>query len=158
MRIAEYIRKYRLFWLYGGSMALLLALLKWMELKYIVYSHAFEIYAGLIALLFLGLGIWFSRKLTRPKVETRIVEKPVYIAASTPFTRNEQACIDLGLSERELEVLELMAAGCSNQEIAGRLFLSLNTVKTHAARLFEKLEVQRRTQAVEKGKRMGLIP
>lgn len=151
-------RKHKTIWLYGASLALLLLLLKWLELKFIIYDHAFEIYAGGIALIFTFLGIWLSRKLTSPKVETRIVEKQVYIDPTIPFELNQQEMDVLGISTRELEVLQLMAKGLSNQEIAAQLFLSLNTVKTHAARLFEKLDVQRRTQAIEKGKRIGLIP
>lgn len=142
---------------YGLSLAVLLALMKWLELRFVIYDHAFEIYAGAIALLFTGLGIWLAIKLTRPKVETKIVEKPVYIRDSGHFIINDTALRELGISSREQEVLQLMAEGLSNREIGGRLFVSENTVKTHAARVFEKLEVQRRTQAVEKAKRMGLI-
>lgn len=142
---------------YGLSLAVLLALMKWLELRFVIYDHAFEIYAGAIALLFTGLGIWLAIKLTRPKVETKIVEKPVYIRETGDFVLNETVMRELGISFREQEVLQLMAEGLSNREIGGRLFVSENTVKTHAARVFEKLDVQRRTQAVEKAKRMGLI-
>jgi ATP/maltotriose-dependent transcriptional regulator MalT len=154
----DLFRKYKTVWLYGSSLALLLLLLKWLELKFVIYDHAFELYAGSIAILFTGLGIWLSKKLSKPRIEQRIVEKTVFRDPSLPFAVNEKEMSKLGISQREREVLQLMAEGLSNQEIADRLFVSLNTVKTHAARLFEKLDVQRRTQAVERGKQAGLIP
>ncbi|MDT3403851.1 DNA-binding CsgD family transcriptional regulator [Mucilaginibacter terrae] len=141
---------------YGLLMAIMLFVLKWLELKLIIIQHSFEIYAGIIAVIFTGLGIWLALKLARPKQNTVVVEKPVYVN-NTDFTFNEAALTQLNMSRRELEVLQLMAEGLSNQEIAERLFVSLNTIKTHSARLFEKLEVKRRTQAIEKAKRMSLI-
>ncbi|MBL0883032.1 MAG: DNA-binding response regulator [Chitinophagaceae bacterium] len=153
----NFFYKYKTVGLYGLSLAILLLLLRWLELKFLIYEHSFEIYAGIIALFFTGLGIWLSRKLTRPKTETRIVEKTVYRDPSLPFEVNRKEMDALGISERELEVLQLMSQGMSNQEIGANLFVSLNTVKTHAARIFEKLDVQRRTQAVEKAKKIGLI-
>jgi DNA-binding CsgD family transcriptional regulator len=153
----SFFNKYKTIGLYGISLAVLLLLLRWLELKFLIYKNAFEIYAGIIALFFTGLGIWLSRKLTRPKTETRIIEKTVYRDPSLPFEVNSREMEALGISERELEVLQLMSQGMSNQEIGDTLFVSLNTVKTHAARIFEKLEVQRRTQAIEKAKKIGLI-
>ena len=148
--------------LYGLGFALLLALLKWLEWRFILISHALEIYVGLVALLFTLLGVWVALKLARPKVEVRtvVVEKEVevYIQPGRPFTFNETEANNRGLSTRELEVLQLMAEGLSNREIAGRLFVSLNTVKTHSSNLFEKMDVKRRTQAVEKAKRLSIIP
>lgn len=149
--------KYKTVGLYGLSLAILLLLLRWLELKFLIYQHSFEIYAGMIALFFTGLGIWLSQKLTRPKTETRVIEKTVYRDPSLPFEINRKEMELLGISERELEVLQFMSQGMSNQEIGAQLFVSLNTVKTHAARIFEKLDVQRRTQAVEKAKKIGLI-
>ncbi|MEN9298304.1 MAG: hypothetical protein RLZZ429_617 [Bacteroidota bacterium] len=153
----SFFNKYKTIGLYGISLAVLLLLLRWLELKFLIYKNAFEIYAGIIALFFTGLGIWLSRKLTHPKTETRIIEKTVYRDPSLPFEVNSKEMEALGISERELEVLQLMSQGMSNQEIGDALFVSLNTVKTHAARIFEKLEVQRRTQAIEKAKKIGLI-
>ncbi len=153
----SFFNKYKTVGLYGLSLAVLLLLLRWLELKFLIYEHSFEIYAGMIALFFTGLGIWLSRKLTQPKTETRIIEKMVYRDPSLPFEVNRKEMEALGISERELEVLQLMSQGMSNQEIGAQLFVSLNTVKTHAARIFEKLDVQRRTQAVEKAKKIGLI-
>jgi NarL family two-component system response regulator LiaR len=141
--------------IYGGSLALLLLLLRWLELRFVIIDHAFEIYIGAIALIFTVLGIWLALKLMKPK--TVVVEKQVYIA-NTDFTLNETELEKLGISRRELEVLELMSLGLSNQEIAEKLFVSLNTVKTHTSKLFEKLDVKRRTQATEKAKRLGLVP
>jgi ATP/maltotriose-dependent transcriptional regulator MalT len=143
--------------MYGGSLAVLLFLMKWLEYRFILIDHAFEIYIGAIAVVFTSLGIWLALKLSSPKVKTIQVEKEVYIYANDNFVLNETALTQLNLSKREMEVLQLMADGLSNQEIATRLFLSLNTVKTHSSRLFEKLEVERRTQAVDKAKKLGII-
>lgn len=159
------LHKYKQFILYGLSLAALLFLLQWFEYRFIVVSYSFEIYIGFIAVLFTSLGIWLAIKLTRPKiktiVETVIVEKEIYIEPQTmvvnPFVTNEEERLKLGLSNRELEVLNLMSEGLSNQEIADSLFVSLNTIKTHTSKLFEKMEVKRRTQAVEKAKRLNII-
>jgi DNA-binding CsgD family transcriptional regulator len=144
--------------LYGVSLAILLFLLRWLEFRFIILEHSFEIYAGAIAVLFTVLGIWLALQLNKPRVLTKIVEKEVYIATPTNFVLNENALSELGLSTRELEVLQLMAVGKSNQEIADNLFVSLNTIKTHSSRLFEKMEVKRRTQAIELGKKLSIIP
>ncbi len=143
--------------LYGACLALLLFLLRWFEFRFLVLSHSMDIYIGLIALVFMGLGIWLALKLAKPKKETIIIEKEVHIPAQKDFTFNEAEAERIGLSKRELEVLQLLSEGLSNAEIAERLFVSLNTIKTHTSKIFEKLEVKRRTQAVEVGKRSGLI-
>ncbi|MFM9910849.1 MAG: response regulator transcription factor [Chitinophagaceae bacterium] len=158
MPIRNFFLKNKMIVLYGISLALLLFLLKWLELKFIIFDHALEVYVGAIAIVFTGLGIWLALKLIKPAMKTIIVEKEVYINKSDPFTLNQQQLVKLGLSKRELEVLQLMADGMSNVEIAAQLFVSLNTIKTHTSKLFEKMEVKRRTQAVEKAKRLGLIP
>lgn len=156
--------KHKLIMLYGAALAALLLLLKWLQLRFIIIDHAFELYAGAIALIFTGLGIWLALKLTKPKVTTVIVEKEVYLPQEVPvtlngaFQLNEQALSKCGISKRELEVLQLIAQGLSNREIAERLYVSLNTVKTHSSNLFLKLDVKRRTQAIEKAKRLSLIP
>lgn len=154
----NFFKKNKLTLLYGASLALLLVLLKWLELRFVVIDHAFEIYVGAIAVIFTALGIWLALKLTKPKVKTVVVEKEVYVNNPEGFTPNEREIEKLGLSKRELEVLQGMARGLSNQEIAAQLFLSLPTIKTHAAKLFEKLDVKRRTQAVEKARQLGIIP
>ena len=151
--------------LYSISLAFLLFLLKWLELRFIIFEHSFEIYIGFIAVIFTGLGIWLALKLsrrdtlgTKPKIETVVVEKEVYVARNEIFVLDSSLVSQLELSKRELEILGLLAQGHSNQEIATKLFVSLSTVKTHIQNLFEKLEVKRRMQAVEKAKRLSLIP
>jgi DNA-binding CsgD family transcriptional regulator len=142
--------------LYAVALALLLFLLKWLELKLIIVDNAYEIYMGAIAVFFTVLGIWLALKLTKPK--TVVVEKQVYVNNGPEFIINQTEVEKLGLSKRELDVLQLMAEGLSNKEISERLFVSLNTIKTHSAKVFEKMEVKRRTQAVEMGKRLSIIP
>ncbi|MDP4218621.1 MAG: LuxR C-terminal-related transcriptional regulator [Bacteroidota bacterium] len=139
-------------------MAFLLFLLRWLELRFILFDHLFEIYIGFIAVIFTALGIWLALKLSKPKIETVVVEKEVYVNRNEPFVLDRSLVSQLELGKRELEILNLMARGHSNQEIAAKLFISLSTVKTHIQSLFEKLEVKMRTQAVEKDKRLSLIP
>lgn len=148
-------RKTHIFW-YSISLCALLFILNWLKLRLVIIDHAFEIYAGAIALIFTGLGIWLALKLTKPKVKTVVVEQPVYITQHN-FVLNEQELNKLQISKRELEVLQLMSEGLSNKEMADRLFLSVSTIKTHANNLFGKLDVTRRTQAISKGKQLGLI-
>jgi len=152
------LAKYKHPILYGISLAILLFLLKWLQYRFVIIDHALEIYIGAIALIFTALGIWLALKLAKPKIHTVVVEKEIYKTPATAFTINEDQLAKLGLSKRELEVLQLIAEGLSNQEIAARLFVSLNTIKTHSSRIFEKLDVKRRTQAIEKAKRLNLIP
>lgn len=147
---------YKLILLYGISLAGLLFLMRWLEFRLLLIDHATELYAAIIAVVFTILGIWLARHLSKPK--TVLVEKTVYVGNAETFQRNEAVIGQLGLSKRELEVLELMARGLSNNEMAESLFVSLNTIKTHCSRVFEKLEVKRRTQAVESAKRLGIIP
>jgi DNA-binding CsgD family transcriptional regulator len=156
--IIKAVIKNRHILLYGISLALLLFLLKWLELRFIIMSHAYEVYIGAIAIIFTALGIWLAHKLMKPKVQTVVVEKEVYVNNTDSFTLNEKEVDNLGLSKRELQVLQLMSQGLSNQEIAATLFISLSTVKTHTSKLFEKMDVKRRTQAIEQAKRTGLIP
>jgi DNA-binding NarL/FixJ family response regulator len=144
--------------LYSLSLAILLFVLRWLEIRFIIIDHALEIYVGAIALIFTGLGIWLSFKLVNRKPETKIVEKTVYLENEPNFMLNQEEIEKTGLSKRELEVLQLMAEGLSNEEIAERLYVSLNTIKTHTSRVFEKLDVKRRTQAIEKAKRLRVIP
>ncbi|TPD73501.1 helix-turn-helix transcriptional regulator [Flavobacterium microcysteis] len=153
----EFFQKYKSTILYGFSLAVLLFLMKWLEFRLIVIDHALEIYIGSIAVVFTALGIWLALKLTKPKKETIIVEKEIYVN-DAEFVQDRNQLEKLNLSKREMEVLELIAQGCSNQEIASQLFVSLPTIKTHSSKLFEKLDVNRRTQAVEKAKRLKLIP
>jgi DNA-binding CsgD family transcriptional regulator len=144
--------------IYGLCGGLLIVLLKLIEYRFLVVEHSIEIYGGLVAAVFAGLGIWLGLKLTKKK-ETVIVNvvKEIPVAAE-PFAVNGARLRELGITPREREILELIANGLSNREIAERLFVSENTVKTHSSRLFDKLSAKRRTQAVQIGKELGLIP
>jgi DNA-binding CsgD family transcriptional regulator len=142
--------------LYGVIGGLLVALLKVIEYRYLVLEHSIEIYGGLIAALFAGLGIWLGLRLTRSKMTVIVREIPV--PTEIPFVRDTRAVETLGVTPRELEILELIASGLSNKEIADRIYVSENTVKTHSRRLFDKLGARRRTQAVQLGKERRLIP
>ena len=141
--------------IYGICGVLLIVLLKLIEYRFLVVEHSIEIYGGLVAAVFAGLGIWLGLKLTKKK-ETVIVKEVQ--AAAQPFSVNETRLRELGITRREREILELIATGLSNREIAAKLFVSENTVKTHSSRLFDKLSAKRRTQAVQIGKELGLIP
>ena len=143
---------------YSLSLAFLLFLLNWLKLRFIIFDHAFEIYIGCIALIFTALGIWLALKLSKPKLKTVVVEKEVYVNRNENFVLNTSLVSELELSKREMEILNLLAQGHSNQEIAALLFVSLSTVKTHNQNLFDKLDVKRRIQAVEKAKSLCLIP
>ena len=134
--------------LYGTALAALTALLKFIEYRYLVRDLALEFYLGLVAVLFTGLGVWAGLKLTR--------KQTVVIAPN--FMRNDAEIERLGISKREFEVLELIAEGLSNQEIAEKLFVSLNTVKTHSSNLFMKLDARRRTEALRRAKELRLLP
>ena len=142
--------------IYGLCGGVLIAVLKVVEYRFLVVEHSVEIYGGLIALLFACLGIWLGLKLTRKKEV--VVFKEVLVSNTAPFVVNEGKLRELGVTRRELVILELIANGMSNREIAAKLFVSENTVKTHSSRLFEKLSAKRRTQAVQIGKEIGLIP
>jgi DNA-binding CsgD family transcriptional regulator len=142
--------------IYGLCGGLLILVLQLIEFRFIVVEHSIEIYGALIAMLFAGVGIWLGLKITRKKEVVVLKEVPVRV--SQPFALNEGRLKDLGITKRELEILELIAQGMSNREIAEKLFVSENTVKTHSSRLFDKLSAKRRTQAVQIGKELGLIP
>ncbi|MCC6652080.1 MAG: response regulator transcription factor [Candidatus Eisenbacteria bacterium] len=153
--------------LYGLLGGVLIAALKMVEYRYLVLEHSLEMYGGIVAALFSVMGIWLGRKLTRTReklvvreVAVRVevpVEVRVPVPASGPFVRNEERVRELLLTPRELEILEALAAGLSNKEMADQLFVSENTVKTHAARVFAKLGARRRTQAVQLAKEAGII-
>ena len=141
--------------IYGLVGGVLITVLKWTEYRFLVVEHSYEIYGGLIAATFAILGIWLGLKLTgKPKV----IVKEVPVPAAGPFTPDEKKREGLGITRREFEILELIAQGMSNREIAEKLFVSENTVKTHSSRVFDKLGARRRTQAVQLGKEFGLLP
>jgi NarL family two-component system response regulator LiaR len=136
--------------LYSAALALLVFLLKFVEYRYFVRDLSLEFYIGLVAVLFTVIGIWAGLKITGKK--TVVITQPAAV-----FKVNEDQLRQLGISKREYEVLELMARGLSNQEIGDQLFVSLNTVKTHSSNLFLKLDVKRRTQAIQKAKELHLL-
>ena len=142
--------------LYGLIGGILIAALKWMEYRFLVIEHSVEIYGGLIAATFAVLGIWLGLKLTGR--QERVVIKEVPVPTGEPFLPNDSKREALGITPRELEILQLIAQGMSNREIAEKLFVSENTVKTHSSRVFDKLGAKRRTQAVQFGKEFRLIP
>ena len=146
-------RNILIFGLCGG---LLIAALRLIEYRFLIVSHSLEIYGGLVALVFAGVGIWLGLKFTRK--EEVVVIREVSVPAPSTFVLNERKQEELGITKRELEILSLIASGLSNREIAEKLFVSENTVKTHSSRLFEKMNAKRRTQAVQIGKESGLIP
>lgn len=133
----------RLVAVYGAILAAASLLLRWLEYRYLVRTYSFEVYVALVALAFLGLGVWAGARLFR--------------RTSAPFTPNARVQQSLGISSRELEVLQLLAAGRSNKEIARELRVSPNTVKTHVSSLYEKLEVKRRTEAIRRARELGMI-
>jgi ATP/maltotriose-dependent transcriptional regulator MalT len=138
-------------------MAILVFALKWLQWKFLIVDNALEIYVGLIAVFFTILGVWVATQLVKPKIQTLIVEKEVYITQSGEFTINETELKKLSLSSREYEMLQLLAKGYSNSDIGENLFLSLSTVKTHISNLFTKMDVKSRTQAIAKAKRLKII-
>ena len=142
--------------LYGLAGGLLIALLKVLEYKHFVRAYPTEIYGGLVAAIFAALGIYFGMRLARSREV--VVVKEVRVPEDGPFVLDAGKLAELGITRREHEILGLIAEGLSNREIGERLFVSENTVKTHSSRLFAKLGVNRRVQAVQKGRELGLIP
>lgn len=143
--------------IYALALAALTALLKIIEYKYLIHDMSLEMYMGIIAVFFTVFGVWAGIKLIGGK-KTVIKEVPIPISTGGEFILNERELNNLNISTREYEVLEGMSKGLSNQEIANELFISLSTVKTHAANLYVKLDVKRRTQAVQRAKELSLIP
>ena len=150
-----------IFGLVGG---LLIATLQYTEYRFVVIEHSVELYSALVAILFSAFGIWLGLRITRRRETIRetVVVKEVLVPAEAspqkPFAPNLGRQQSLGITARELEILNLVARGLSNREIATQLFVSENTVKTHCARAFDKLGAARRTQAVLRGKELGLLP
>ena len=143
---------------YGIVGGVLIAGLKLVEYRFLVVEHSLEIYGGLVAAIFSAVGIWLGLKLTRTRETVIVKEVPVVVAVDAPVEPDQARAGQLGITPRELEILALIAAGLSNREIAERLFVSENTVKTHSSRLFGKLNARRRTEAVRIAKTSGLIP
>lgn len=144
---------------YGIAGGLLIAALRFAEYRFVVVEHSIEIYAALIAAVFAGVGVWLGLTITRKEiVKEQVVVKEVPAAADVPFAVDHARLRELAITPRELEILGLLARGMSAREMAAALFVSENTVKTHTARLFDKLGVNRRIKAVEAGRTFGLIP
>ncbi len=141
-----------IFGIVGG---VLVTLLQWTEYRFLVIEHSFEIYGALVAAMFAGLGIWLGIRLNARRQD--VVVREIVVGRDDAFVRNERKREELGITPRELEILGLVAQGLSNREIAGKLFVSENTVKTHCSRAFEKLGAKRRTQAVQLGRELGLL-
>ena len=152
--------------IFGFVGGLLIATLKYTEYRFVIIEHSVELYTALIAILFAAFGIWLGLRITRRRETIRetIVVKEVLVPAEAPslpqapFAPDSARQQTLGITARELEILTLIARGLSNREIATQLFVSENTVKTHCARTFDKLGAARRTQAVLRGKELGLLP
>lgn len=146
-----------LFGLVGG---VLIATLQYSEYRFIVIEHSVELYVALVAALFAAFGIWLGLRITRRRetVVVREIHVPAEPATSEFFAPNAATQENLAITPRELEILTLVARGLSNREIASQLFVSENTVKTHCAHVFDKVGAARRTQAVQRGKELGLLP
>jgi len=142
--------------LFGLLAGVLIAGLRLIEYRWLVLQHSVEIYGALVAAIFSAVGIWLGRRLTRRP--EKVVIREVLVPAPAGFIRDEHKLTSLGITPRELEILELIAEGLSNREIAERVHVSENTVKTHSSRVFDKLGARRRTQAVQLGKELRLIP
>ena len=153
---SQKVRLWRHIILFGLAGGFVITLLKWTEYRYLVMEHSIEIYGGLTAATFAAFGIWLGLRLTRKQIVLKEVQ--ILVPAGQPFAVNSRKLEELEITPRELEILELIAKGLSNREIAEKLFVSENTVKTHSSRVFDKLGAKRRTQAVQLGKEFGLIP
>jgi two-component system, NarL family, response regulator LiaR len=143
--------------LYGFLLAILVFALKLLQWKFLIVDNSIDIYIGLIAVFFTILGVWVATQLVKPKVQTVVVEKEVYVTQPEEHTINETELKKFNLSSREYEVLQLLAKCYSNADISQNLFLSLSTVKTHVSNLLVKMDVKSRTQAIEKAKRLKII-
>jgi len=144
--------------IYGIVGGALIAALQWMQYRFLVVEHSLEIYGGLVAVTFAGVGIWLGLKLTAKRETVVVREVSVAAPVGVEFVADEKRREELGITRREFEILELIAQGMSNREIAEKLFVSENTVKTHSSRVLGKLGAKRRTQAVQVGKELGLLP
>jgi DNA-binding CsgD family transcriptional regulator len=152
-------RLLRVLLMYGLPAGLLIVAMRVVEYRFLVLNHAIEIYGAIVAAIFAAVGIWLGIRFTRERVVVREVpvEVPVRVPAGAPFAVNQRQVEARGITPRELEILQLIADGLSTREMAERLFVSENTVKTHCKRLFDKLDVNRRTKAIQVAKTLGLI-
>ncbi|MBK9507118.1 MAG: LuxR C-terminal-related transcriptional regulator [Chitinophagales bacterium] len=158
MRLLPFLKHNKDVLLYSVALAGLLLVLKWLQYKFLLQTNTTEIYIGIIALLFTIIGVWAGGKIVKPKTTIQIVKEEVTIVQShfdADLAKSQQE--HYGITKRELEILQLIAQGMSNDEIAKTLFISVSSVKTLISRLFSKLNVERRTQAIQKAKEIGLI-
>ena len=151
------LKNYRYTILYGLILAALVIVLKWLQWKFLIVDNAIDIYIGLVAVFFTIMGIWVATQLVKPKVETVIVEKEIMVPQPKKFIINQAELKKLNLNSREYEVLQLLAKGHSNADMAASLFLSLSTIKTHVSNLYFKMDVKSRTQAITKAKQLKII-
>jgi two-component system, NarL family, response regulator LiaR len=149
-RLNQFARRSRHVVLYGAALAALAFLLKWLQVRYVVADLPFEVYVGLVAVLFTGLGVWVATQLARPRAGAA--------ASADAVSIDEAEIVRLGFTTREYDVLKLLAQGRSNAEIGACLFLSVSTVKTHVSNVLAKLDVRSRAQAVVKAKTLHLVP
>lgn len=154
--MTEFLNKHRNYLFFAFSLAALLLILRWIEYQYLLLNYRLELYSGFLAIVFTALGIWLSNRLS--------VSPKTSVTSSQPSKEQVQKILPLekeiekiGLSTRELEVLQQMSLGMSNQEIADQLFVSLNTIKTHNSNILSKMNVKRRMQAVEKARTLGML-
>lgn len=150
------LKDFRHIILYGLTLAILVFALKWLQWKFLIVDNAIDIYVGLVVIFFTALGVWVATQLSKPKEQTLILEKEVFVPQPEDFTINEAELQKLNLSSREYEVLQLLTKGQSNAEIAETLFLSLSTIKTHVSNIYLKMDVKSRTQAMGKAKRLKI--
>lgn len=143
--------------LYGTALAILVFVLKWLQWKFLIVDNSLEIYIGLIAVFFTFLGIWITTQIAKPKIKKVIVEKEVFIPLKGDFVINEIELKKLKLTNREYEILQLLVKGHTNADISKELFVSISTIKTHTSNLYSKMSVKRRTQAIEKAKRLQIV-
>ncbi|HEY2821289.1 MAG TPA: response regulator transcription factor [Candidatus Acidoferrum sp.] len=162
VKLLAYFTMKRHVLIFGVVGGVLIATLQYTQYRFLVIEHSVEMYGALVACLFSAFGIWLGIRITRRRETVRetvvVREVPVAAGVLEPFAPNVERQESLGITERELEVLVLVARGLSNREIAAQLFVSENTVKTHCSRAFDKLGAARRTQAVQRGKELGLLP
>lgn len=150
----QLFHKYKDILLYAFSLGILLLVMTSLRIKFLILDNQTEVYIGIIATLFTLLGIWLALKLSKPTIKEVIIEREIL---TSDYEINTLKIEALGLSARELEILGMMSKGLSNQEIAGTLYISLSTVKSHIANIFSKLDVKRRTQAIETARQWRII-
>lgn len=155
--VRNIILSYRLVFLYGLFAAILVFSLKWLQWKFLILTNSLEVYFGLIAAFFTVLGVWIATRFIKPKIQEVVVEKEIYVPQLEENSLNETELEKFNLTEREYEVLQLLATGCNNAEIADQLFLSISTVKTHVSNLLVKMGVNNRTHAVTKAQKLRII-